>query len=366
MRFRCFSARAALLGAAIPLLTACAFAATSVADGDGNVFVLAPGHASLKKWQLPSEIPSPPANRLTPERIALGEKLFFDARISTHGQTSCASCHLPERGFGDGFPLSMRFMGERMTRNSPSVFNVAFNSVHMWDGRNASLEQQANSSLSMTGSMNAGSKELGITDADAGIERIRKIQGYVELFAKAYPGEPINKETASKAIASFERSLVSNQTPFDRWIGGDAKAMSPQQVNGFRLFIDPAKGNCVACHAAPNFTDNAFHNLGLKSFGNANPDPGRFKERPLPAMKGAFRTPPLREVALTAPYFHDGSVNQLKDVIEHYVRGGDVKTNLSPNMKPLTLSEDEKADLLAFMHALTGRSQPYDYPRLPR
>jgi len=335
-------------------------------DAEGQSVTLQAGHPSLQRWLLPAEIPAPESNRQTPERVALGEWLFFDPRLSVHGHTSCASCHLPERGWGDGFPGSMRFMGERMARNSPSVVNTAFNSLHMWDGRNKTLEQQALSSQSMTGSLNAGAKQLGLADANAGIDRIRRLPGYQEAFAMAYPGEPIDKQTASKAIAVYERSLVSRDTPFDRWVRGDAAAMTPAQVNGLRVFLDPAKGNCSVCHSAPNFSDMGFHNIGLKQFGEANADPGRFKERPLALMKGAFRTPPLRDVAHSAPYFHDGSADRLADVIRHYVAGGEVKTNLSPSLKALTLSDTEQAELLAFLHALSSPPAVYDHPRLPR
>jgi cytochrome c peroxidase len=353
----------------------CALAAASLGvaaqspgflDADGQPVTLQAGHPSLQRWLLPSTIPAPADNQQTQERVALGEMLFFDARLSVHGHTSCASCHLPERGWGDGFPGSMRFMGERMARNSPSVMNVAFNPLHMWDGRNRTLEQQALSSQSMTGSLNAGAKQVGINDGNVGIERIKAIKGYLDAFAKAYPGESPDKATASKAIAAFERSLVSRDTPFDRWVRGDASAMTSAQVNGLRIFLDPAKGNCSGCHSAPNFTDNGFHNIGLKQWGEADADPGRFKEKAVASLKGAFRTPSLREVATTAPYFHDGSVARLADVIDHYVRGGEVKTNLSPNMKPLALDAAERADLLAFLHALSSPAVPYDYPRLPR
>ena len=340
--------------------------APTFVDAEGHNITLQAGHPSLQRWLLPTKIPAPENNQMTPERIALGEQLFVDARLSVHGQTSCASCHAPERGWADGFPLSMRLMGERMTRNSPAIFNVAFNTLHMWDGRNATLEQQALSSQSMTGSLNAGAKEQGITDGNLGIERIRKLNGYLEAFAKAYPGEPVNKETVSKALAAFERSLVSRDTPFDRWVGGDVNAMTPPQINGLRVFMDPTKGNCSACHTAPNFTDNGFHNIGLKQWGEPNADVGRFKQKEVALMKGAFRTPSLREVGYSAPYFHDGSAARLQDVIEHYVRGGDVHTNLSPNLKPLTLTVQERTDLLAFLQALNTPYQPYDYPRLPR
>lgn len=350
-------------------LAALAFAtpmAPTFVDAEGQSVTLRAGDPSLQRWLLPATVSGPENNRQTPERVRLGEMLFFDSRLSVHGHTSCASCHLPERGWADGFPGSMRFMGERMARNSPSVLNVAFNPLHMWDGRNRTLEQQAQSSQSMTGSLNAGAKELGVHDANLGIERIKAFAGYVDAFARAYPGEAVDKATASKAIAAFERSLVSRDTPFDRWVRGDAQAMTPAQVNGLRVFLDPAKGNCSGCHAAPNFSDNGFHNIGLRQWGETNADVGRYKERAVESMKGAFRTPPLREVASTAPYFHDGSAPRLADVVEHYVRGGDVRTNLSLNMKPLTLNASEKADLLAFLQALGTPYVPYEVPRLPK
>jgi cytochrome c peroxidase len=338
----------------------------TLTDAEGKAVTLKAGHASLQRWLLPALIPAPESNKMTPERVALGEKLFFEPRLSVSGQTSCASCHAPERGWGDGLPLSMRLMGERMTRNSPTVVNVAYNSLHGWDGKSTSLEQQALNSQSMTGSLQAGSKEQGHTDANLGIERIRKLGGYVDAFAKAYPGEAISKETAAKAIAAFERSLVSRNTPFDRWVRGDAAAMTPAQVSGFQVFVDPSKGNCAACHSAPNFTDNGFHNIGLKQSADPKADQGRYKVKAVASMKGAFRTPTLREVGQSAPYFHDGSAPRLQDVVDHYIRGGDVHTNLAPSMKPLTVTAQERADLLAFLQALDTPYQPYDMPRLPR
>jgi cytochrome c peroxidase len=336
--------------------------------------VLAPGHTvvpragdpSLRRWLMPAEIPAPPGNPMTPERVKLGEMLFFDARLSAHGYTSCAMCHLPERGFADGVPASTRFLGEPMSRNAPGLANVAYNPVHMWDGRNSSLEQQALSSQTPTGSLGAGARQLGVTDVDRGIERVRRVPGYVEAFDKAYRGEPITRDTAAKAIAAFERSLVSRDSAFDRWVQGDPQAMTPRQARGFRVFIDPAKGNCVVCHAGPNFTDNGFHNIGLPQYGRTNADVGRYAEQPVHAMRGAFRTPTLRDVELTAPYFHDGSALTLREVVEHYARGGDVRTNLSPFMRPLPLTEDDKADMVEFLKALTTRRPVYDLPRLPR
>jgi cytochrome c peroxidase len=189
--------------------------------------------------------------------------------------------------------------------------------------------------------------------------------GYQAAFAAAYPGEAIDKTTTSKAIAAFERTVVSSDSPFDRWLRGDRHAMTAQQVKGFRLFADPAKGNCAGCHQAPNFTDNGFHNIGLASWGQENPDVGRYAIKPVPSLKGAFKTPTLRDVALTAPYFHDGSAATLMDVVAHYNRGGQVRSNLSASVKPLSLSNDEMRDIVVFMQALTTPARPFTLPTLP-
>lgn len=338
-----------------------------VVDPDGATLTLAAGHPSLAKWLMPKAMPAPADNPTTPQRVALGEKLFFDARLSIHGRTSCSSCHLPERGWADGVPRSLRFMGQPTPRNSPSVVNAGFSeTAYNWDGRNKSLEQQATGSQGVNGATGGGAKEAGLEDPNLGIERIKGIAGYRELFAAAYPGEPVTQATAGKAIAAFERTLISRNTPFDRWVEGDANAMTASQVNGLRVFLDPARGNCATCHAAPHFSDKGFHNVGLKQHGEPNADVGRFKEHPVEAMKGAFKTPSLREVEATAPYFHDGSVATLQEVVAHYVRGGDVKTNLAPEIKSLALTGQEQADLVEFLRALGSAPGVYDRPVLPR
>jgi len=189
-------------------------------------------------------------------------------------------------------------------------------------------------------------------------------EGYKQLFAKAYPGEAIDANTVSKAIATYERTAaISNNSPFDRWVKGDKKAMTAQQVKGFELFT--GKANCAACHSAPNFTDNGFHNLGLASWGVTDPDMGRYAHKPVKTMKGAFKTPTLRDIERTSPYFHDGSAATLTDVVEHYNKGGVVKTNLSPSMKELNLTQTEKEALVAFMKALTSPFVKVQMPDLP-
>jgi cytochrome c peroxidase len=342
-----------------------AIADWELVDTDGHSVTIKAGHASLQKWLLPEAPPAPADNLTTTERVKLGEMLFFDPRLSGTGQVTCVSCHLPERGWSDGLPTSVRFLGEVMTVASPTIVNLGYNSIFMWDGRQPNLEKQGLGGQGIKADINAGMAHFGLKEG-VHLERLAKVPGYVELFEQAYPGKGISRETVAKAIAAFERSIISNNSPFDRWLKGDAAALSTSQVRGFALFIDPLRGNCSVCHWAPNFTDNGFHNVGLKSFGVDKPDLGRYKQRPVKLMRGAFKTPTLRDVALTAPYFHDGSATRLGDVVRHYARGGDVHTNLSPNLRPLALADEDIADLVAFMEALTTPQPPYVYPVLPK
>lgn len=338
--------------------------ATEVTDTDGAKVTIQAGHESLKKWVLPA-MSYPENNKPTAERIALGKMLFADPRMSGTNQVTCLSCHLPERGWTDGFKTAERFMGKTMERATPTIVNLGYNTIFMWDGRMPSLEKQAFGGQGIKADISAGMSDMGLQEG-IHIERLKKVQGYVKAFEDAYPGEGITRETIAKAIANFERSVTSDNSPFDKWLKGDATAMTESQIRGFALFVNPEKGNCSVCHSAPNFTDNGFHNIGLKSFASEKPDVGRFKEKPLPKMKGAFKTPTLRDVSLTAPYFHDGSALTLKEVVDHYARGGDAKSNLSPNMKVLSLTDKEKADLLEFLAALTTDHGVFVYPVLPQ
>ncbi|CBL44375.1 Cytochrome-c peroxidase [gamma proteobacterium HdN1] len=314
------------------------------------------GDASLQHWLLPA-VPVPADNALNADRIALGKQLFFDPRLSGDSNMSCATCHNPLFGWSDGLPTAKGSKSMVLGRASPTVINTAYNTLQMWDGRKKSLEDQAMGPMMSNQEMNMNIPKL--------LDFLQKTPDYSASFNKAYPGEAISEVTIAKAIASFERTVLSNDSQFDRWIKGDKNAMTAQQVNGFKLFVNPDKGNCAVCHSAPNFTDNGFHNIGLASFGGATPDVGRFAEKPLKLMKGAFKTPTLRDITLTAPYFHDGSASTLEQVVDHYVQGGEVKTNLAPNLKSLTLSSNEKADLVAFMRALTSDHPAFVLPVLP-
>lgn len=332
----------------------------------GSVFaaqwVLQPGHPSLAEWRLPPMPPSPTDNAWSAERAELGKQLFFDPRLSSTSQTSCASCHFPERGWSDGLGTSVRFPGLPTKIASQQLVNVGYNTIFAWDGAHRSLEQQAANALGPTSSNNSG----GTITAVALAAKMAGIAGYRSAFDKAYPGEGVTVASIAKALAAFERTLISRDSPFDRWVAGDAGAMTPQQVNGLRLFVDARKGNCVACHHPPNFTDNGFHNIGLASQTAPDAHRGRHQRVPLKANDGAFKTPGLRDIALTAPFFHDGSARTLREVVDYYVQGGVVQANLSASFKPAQLDSREVDDVVAFLQALTTPHPPFVYPALPR
>ncbi len=315
------------------------------------------GDTSLQKWLLPGEVPQPDNNKMTPDRVELGKMLFWDTRLSGDGNMSCASCHNPLFGWSDGLPTARGSKSKVLGRASPVVTNTAFNAMQMWDGRKKTLEEQAMGPMEATVEMNMDIGNL--------FKWIKSNKGYKTAFDKAYPGEGINQSTLSRAIASFERTIVSNNSPFDQWVKGDAKAMSKEQVRGFGVFLDQNKGNCAACHGAPNFVDNGFHNLGLASYGDEKPDMGRFVQLPLARMKGAFKTPTLRDISLSAPYFHDGSAATLMDVMQTYADHGYVEGNISPEIDSINLTKQDMQDLVAFMEALTTPPKPFTLPILP-
>ena len=335
---------------------AIALATTSLLHAETE-YVYEAGHPSLQEWLLPDEAPYPKGNKPNEARVELGKILFFDPRLSGDGNMSCATCHSPLFGWSDGLPTAKGFKSQVLGRATPVVTNSAFYTLQMWDGRKKSLEDQAIGPMLSSAEMNV--------DIGSAIRFLNDSPVYVEAFKKAYPGEGVNENTLAKAIASFERTIISNNSPFDQWVKGDKKAMTAQQINGFKLFVNPEKGNCAVCHSAPNFSDSGFHNIGLASWGHENPDMGRYAIKPLRLMKGAFKTPTIRDITLSAPYFHDGSAMTLEDVVTHYNKGGEVQTNLSPNMKTLNLSQSEQADLVEFMKALTTPPQPFTLPVIP-
>jgi cytochrome c peroxidase len=297
------------------------------------------------------DVPQPADNRTTPARVSLGKMLFFDPRLSGSRQISCATCHNPSLQWSDGLTTALGHALKVLPRKTPSIVNSAFNSLQMWDGRFHSLEEQVPGPIQSPGEMNG--------DMDQILAKLKSMPGYVEAFGNAYPREGITQITLAKAIASFERTIISRNAPFDSWVKGNEKAISLSAKLGFRLFV--GKANCVACHQAPNFTDEGFHNIGVRG----DRDEGRYVVVAIKSMEGAFRTPSLRNVALTAPYMHNGAYHALEDVIDFYDRGGDNQQNLDPNLKPLKLTGPEKQDLVEFLKSLSCKPVAVTLPSLP-
>ena len=307
----------------------------------------------LKQYERPTSIPNPADNLSTPERVQLGKTLFFDPRLSASNWISCGTCHNPFLSWGDGLPKGIGHGMKELGRRTPTVLNLAWASALFWDGRAATLEEQALGPIVAPGEMNLPVRKM--------IDKLDAIGAYKPLFDKAYPQEPLNEKSVAKALAVFQRGLISGKASFDQWMGGDESAVSAEAKRGFELFN--GKANCAQCHKSWRFTDDSFHDVGVPGG-----DRGRgtlFKN--IPVMQFAFRTPTLRNVDHRAPYMHNGSEKSLEGVIELYNVGGRVKRpSLSALMKPLNLSTQEKLELLAFLKTLTSKDAPVELPVLPR
>ncbi len=283
-------------------------------------------------------------------KVELGRYLFFEKRLSSDNTVSCATCHDPAKGWSNGAAVATGVGGQKGGRSSPSIINRLFSEIQFWDGRAASLEEQALSPIANPIEMN-----LKIDDA---VARLSNIGGYKPLFAAAYGDDKVSPGRIAKAIASFERTVVSGNSPFDRYEAGDKTAMSESAVRGKAIFLDNNKGRCSICHAGFNFTDEKFHNIGV---GGDKPDTfvqdhaGRQVITKSPADLGAYKTPTLRNIADTAPYMHDGSEATLEETVEFYSKGDNPGTpNLDKEIKKLDLTDQDKKDLVEFMKALSG------------
>ena len=295
----------------------------------------------------------PKDNPLTAAKVELGKLLFFDPRLSVDDTVACASCHSPQFGFSNGLATAIGVKGQRGGRSAPVAINRAFSTLQFWDGRAASLEEQA------LGPIQA-SIEMG-HDLKAVVAKLKGIPGYRKRFDNAF-GTDVTSEGIAKAIASFERTLLSGDSPFDRYEAGTMSALSPAGRRG--LEISRTKAKCTSCHVGVNFSDEEFHNIGV-GMEKPNPDLGRFAVTKKDADRGAFKTPTLRDVALSAPYMHDGSLKTLEAVIDYYNRGGTKNPWLDQEIRPLSLTAQEKQDLLAFLKALTGAPIVVHVPPLP-
>ena len=285
----------------------------------------------------------PRDNPYSAAKVELGRTLYFDRRLSADESVSCASCHEPRRAFTDGAPVSTGIKSQKGGRSAPTVINRAYSLAQFWDGRATTLEDQAKGPI-------ANPLEMGMTH-DGAVERLKGVAGYRVMFSKAFGTDEINIDRAAKAIASFERTVLSGNAPYDRYKKGDKRAMTASQIRGMAVFFDKAK--CDRCHEGSNFTLNAYSNLGV---GTDKPDPdvGRFAVTKDPRDWGVFKTPTLREIEHTAPYMHDGSLKTLEEVVNFYDKGGISNKNLDANIRKLNLSDAEKKDLVEFMKALSG------------
>lgn len=327
-------------------------------------------------------VPVPADNPITDAKVKLGRMLFFDNRLSGDLGTSCASCHDPRLGWGDGNALSRGYAGTQHWRNSQTIVNSAFLGKLFWAGESPSLEAQAHSA--------ASGNLAGNGDPSMSEERLAQIPEYVRLFKEAFGGPP-TYQYALKAIATFERAdLISRDSPFDQYLDGDESALSADAIAGMQLFV--GKARCAACHNGPLLTDEKFHNLGLPEnplfetdplrqislryqhtirgvpedvYRNAHTDLGLYYTTKRDADRGKFRTTPLRYIEYTAPYMHNGVFGTLEEVVDFYDEGGGDDPNRSPLLEPLGLTDDEKFSLVEFLMSLSGDEVMIYPPELP-
>lgn len=310
------------------------------------------------------EIVTPADNPLTPGKIALGEQLFFDTRLSRTKKMSCETCHVPEKGWTDGLVLSPKFDGSLNTRHSPTLYGAAFYPELYWDGRAKGLEAQI---------LAAWKGQMGAAPDTIAAE-IGAIKGYAAAFEKEFGGAP-TADGIVKALASFVRTIHAGDTPWDRRPQGEAEKYAGEVGAGFKVFSETA--HCTNCHLPPLFSDTQFHNVGI-GFDKEKPDLGRGKHladaaakagQPAPAaaesLAGAFKSPSLRGLALTAPYFHDGRAATLEEAVDLMLKGGIKNPHLDEKLQAYPVTDDERRALLAFLRSLTPEAKPYARPKLP-
>lgn len=286
-------------------------------------------------------VPVPADNPQSPMKIVLGKQLYFDTRLSKNDTISCATCHSPFMGWSDAGPTSTGIHGQKGPRRAPPVSDAAYSSLQFWDGRAASLEEQAEGPMQ-------NPVEMGNT-LDNVVKTLNGIPGYVEEFKLVFGVTPITIEQVVKAIAAFERTVVTTDSPFDRYVKGDENALTDDEKEGLEIFN--GKAHCTACHWGGYFSDGRFHNLGTAQTGPLKVDDGRYAITQNPEDRGAFKTPTIRDAVRRPPYMHDGSEKTLEEVVEFYNKGGGDDPNLDPLIVPLGLSNEEKKDLVLFMEA---------------
>ena len=307
--------------------------------------------ATPKGWE---PIAAPANNPVTPEKVALGHQLFFDKRLSADGTRSCYSCHLNENGLTDGKRVAEGALGKVLTRSSPTLWNVGYQTEFYWDGRSTSLEAQAKAAWT-GGNMGA--------DADKVVTTLNSIDDYRTQFESIF-GESATPENVVAAISAYERaSLFCADTAYDRWLRGDETAVSASTKRGAELFAGEA--GCGNCHSGVLFTDMKYHNVGI-GMKNDEPDLGRHRVTEEDVDRGAFKTPTLRDISRSGPYFHNGSVDTLEEAVELMVNGGIDNPHIDrENLQPKSLSDEQKVDLVAFLRSLDCGGS-LETPELPQ
>jgi cytochrome c peroxidase len=305
-----------------------------------DTFAVDPGAAP--PFGLPAAFEEPDNRPATRERFELGRELFFDPALSIDRTVACATCHRPEHGFADPQALSTGVMGRKARRNAPTLFNRGFGSPQSWDGRAATLEQQALLPIE-------DEREMALP-LDEALARLRAEPRYVEGFARAFGDGGITRERLADALAGYVRRLAFGDSPVDRFRTGEVALLSREERAGMWLF--ESRGGCWRCHSGPNFTDESFHDTGIGVVDGA-PEPGREAVTNDPADRGRFKTPTLRALALTAPYMHDGSLATLEEVVDYYARGGNPHAQLDERIAAFELDEADRAALVAFLRALS-------------
>ncbi len=309
-------------------------------------------------YEIPAGLPQisvPSDNPPSAAKISLGKQLYFDPRLSRTNDVSCASCHHPDKGWSNGERFATGVEGQKGGRSAPTIVNSAYSRFNFWDGRAGTLEDQALGPIQNPIEMDMPLPEL--------VKKLNAIEGYKEQFQAVF-GTDVDSPGVAKAIAAYERTVLSGDAPYDRFKAGDESALSEAAQRGMKVFFN--KAVCSACHVGPNFTDNAFHNVGV-GMDQKEPDKGREAVSGLLGDRGSFKTPSLREIARTAPYMHDGSLATLEDVVEHYRKGGIPNPQLDEEIFPLKISDEDKADLVTFLkEGLSSDSYPaHEAPELP-
>jgi cytochrome c peroxidase len=284
-------------------------------------------------------MPIPDDNPMSPEKAALGRQLYYDQRLSGDGVRSCYSCHLCEKGLTDGRSKAIGAFDKQLTRSSPTLWNIGYHSEFYWDGRAKSLESQALAAWK-GGNMGAEPEKV--------VARLNSIQGYGDQFQKVFK-EDATPENVPKALAAYMRTIIGGNTRWDQWSGGDESALSEEEKRGWQVF---QKAKCDNCHSGALFTDLQYHNVGI-GMEAPEPDLGRFKTTQVKKDRGAFKTPTLRDISQSAPYFHDGSADTLEEAVDILLKGGKPNPYLDRvNLEKVRLKDTEKSDLIAFLRSL--------------